>query len=300
VLPDAVPGTPSMRITSGGTWKWKEFHMDASLRGFGNLLFSFYANHHEDSQYLLYGDNSRFYGTIAMQTATNYFLCITNECNLGAELPAFREDALSFAGGNFKVTNDVTLADVNRDIQLDAVSASIGVSCIFRAEDATFDIASPISGSGSLMINSPDGCVVLKGDNSYTGATTVACGSLSLESTNALGGSTAHFSSGTALVVRYPQAEALDNGLPVSDSQFSFDSEARVKITGRQTGANLGQSFKLPLFCGTADALSMFDSVTFEAPDNTYKITFSTKTLPDDTQVLWASVSKVGLLLMIQ
>ncbi len=235
-----------------------------------------------------------------MQTATNYFLCITNECNLGAELPAFREDALSFAGGNFKVTNDVTLADVNRDIQLDAVSASIGVSCIFRAEDATLDIASPISGSGSLMINSPDGCVVLKGNNSYTGATTVACGSLSLESTNALGGSTAHFSPGTALVVRYPQAEALDNGLPVSDGQFSFDSAARIKITGRQTGADLGQNFKLPLFCGTAEALSMFDSVTFEAPDNTYRITFSTKTLPDDTQVLWASVSKVGLLLMIQ
>ncbi len=60
VLPDAAPGAPSLRVTSGGTWQWEEFHMDASLRGFGNLRFEFYANHHEDSQYLLYGDNSRF------------------------------------------------------------------------------------------------------------------------------------------------------------------------------------------------------------------------------------------------
>ncbi|WP_313438583.1 autotransporter domain-containing protein [Novosphingobium sp.] len=119
---------------------------------------------------ILTGDNGYEGGTL-ISAGT---LSIDRDANLGAA-----SGGLTFDGGTLATTGSFTTA---RDVTL------VTDGTIRAAADTTLTLGGTISGSGGLIASGP-GTVVLTGQNSYLGGTTIANGTLSVGSDANLGAS---------------------------------------------------------------------------------------------------------------
>ena len=277
----------------------RSLHLYAALAGYGRLeLRGVGVPEAGNSVYNLLGDNTDFYGIIRLNGNSNFWLRVNSEANVGGVLPEFRADALIFNGGGIGVTNDVTLtAGSGRGITLQAVGGTADTTsdtgsyqpgtpaedryypggATFRAEsaDVTLTVNLPITGAGSLT-TAGAGTVVLGGDNSYTGLTSVVEGALRVTSPNAFGTSPVIVKAGATLQVPYPALLAMPNGVELSAVPI-FEDGARVDVA-LAAGYEIRGSFTVPLFLLPAGADMDASAVPVASTVEGYSATVLTET----------------------
>ena len=143
--------------------------------------------------------------------------------------------ALSLDGGTLQVTtNDVTLDDTRTITFEDDTADGIDI-----AADKTLTISQGISGGGSITINplTGTGTLILEGDCSYTGATTLSAGTLTLTGTGSIADSeSVTLSSGTLDLTGVTANVSLNNLSGSGDVEMPSSSDYTISIT--QTGNN--------------------------------------------------------------
>jgi len=128
-------------------------------------------------------------GTVTL-SATNTYSGVTNinggalsvsaDANLGAAPGAATANKLNFNGGALDTTSTFTL-NTNRGITLNAGGGTFSPS-----SGTTLTYGGIVAGSGALTVNGA-GTLVLSGANTFTGATNLDAGTLSIKADNNLG-----------------------------------------------------------------------------------------------------------------
>lgn len=244
----------------------RDLHLFSTLTGCGDLLLQGQGNPaYAASLFILFADSPDFSGRTRVDGNTNFWLRISGEEKLGGNPPQFRPDQLSFNGGGISVTNDVILDDDKRGILLLATGGlsvtdtgpggfAPGTStnslryeggCTLRTEEGvTLSVNCPVTGPGSLTKKGP-GLLTLGGENSYTGLTTVAVGSVRPTSPAAFGTSPVTFMPGTALQRCYSDT-ALTNGVEFGKT-VTFEAGSMIQLVLDGEAAQ-GGLITLPLF----------------------------------------------------
>ncbi len=227
----------------------RDLHLFSTLTGYGDLLMQGHGNPvYGPSLFIPSSNNLDFFGRVRVDGNTNVWLRISGEENLGGNPPLFRANQLSFNGGGISVTNSVILDDVNRGILLLATGGFSSTDsspggfpsgttnallryeggCTFRPETGTtMTINCPITGPGALTKKGL-GKLVLGGENSYTGLTTVATGAVCPASPHAFGTSPVIFLPGTTLQRRYSDT-TLTNGVEFGSS-ITFEAGSTIQL----------------------------------------------------------------------
>jgi autotransporter-associated beta strand protein len=229
---------------------YRTLWLSSVLSGYGDFYMNNSGNPALGSAMtVLTGMNTNFFGRIRLDGHTNFWMRINSEENLGGVPPAFRPDQLIFNGGGISATNSMTLDDEARGITLLADGMTAGTTadtggftngtptadrvfaggCVLRPEsnDVTLAIACPISGPGSLA-KAGEGLLVLSGENSYTGLTSILSGSLRPDSTSAFGDSPVFVRNGASLVRRYPDA-GLPDGVALN-AAITFEEGSHMEL----------------------------------------------------------------------
>ncbi|MCL2103656.1 MAG: autotransporter-associated beta strand repeat-containing protein [Kiritimatiellaeota bacterium] len=214
--------------------------IDAPIRGEGALLFRpGNLNNTSGGGFYLTALNDGYCGKIAVNGQRYVELGIWDERNLGGLAPAapFNPDHLTL------MTNAILRAMTSLTISNDWRGIRIMQTGTFSVADPdTLTLATPICGDSINKIGA--GTLVLSGDNTYSGTTTVSNGTLAVESVTGLGTSALCFSPGTALRVTYPCA--LENGFLVSGSiPLVIDDTLTLSIEATEA---FPTAFTIPLF----------------------------------------------------
>ena len=278
----------------------RTLHLYAELAGHGRMEMVGTGNPAAGNLvYNLLGDNTNYYGSILLNGNSNFWMRVSRASSVGGALAEFRADAVSFNGGGIGATNDVELAaGSNRGITLLAYGGTAGTTgdtgsfpdgtpaedrrypggATFRAENAgvTLIVNLPVTGAGSLS-TAGSGTVVLGGDNSYTGLTSVAAGTLRAASPNAFGTSPVVVRAGAALQVPYPALPAMPNGVELSAAPV-FEDGARVEVALAAEYAVKG-SLTVPLFLLPAGAVVDVAAVPVVSTVESYSATVLTETV---------------------
>ncbi len=197
---------------------------------------------------------------------------------------ALQDSPLIYTGGNvtFSGITAATLGGLTSTQNLSLVNtASAGVALTIGGHNASTIYSGVFSGSGASLTQAGTGALILTGDNSYSGATTVADGVLQLNPDGVINGTSANVDDGAEMIISGGSltASALSNvgggaatGLLVSSGSATFnggltadladDSDVLIKATGGSlTAASLalGRSgfiaTTLPAAGSTADGL---------------------------------------------
>ena len=300
MLHPALASGKSFALQINGWSNRRSLHLYAALAGYGRLeLRGVGVPEAGNSIYNLLGDNTNFYGIIRMNGNSNFWLRVNSETNVGGALPEFRADALIFNGGGLGVTNDVTLtAGSGRGITLQAVGGTADMTtdtgsyqpgtpaedryypggATFRAEsaDVTLTVNLPVTGAGSLS-TAGAGTVVLGGDNSHTGLTSVVAGALRVTSPTAFGTSPVIVRAGAALQVPYPALPAMPNGVELGAVPV-FEEGARIEVA-LASEYEIRGSFTVPLFLLPAGADMDASAVPVVSMVEGYSVTALTETV---------------------
>ncbi len=138
-------------------------------------------------------------GTLTLSGANTYTgrtivgggtLVISNDANLGTNPSSFTADQLTLDGGTLLASGSFTFGN-NRGITLGTNGGTL--SC---GGTSPFTVANAITGSGNLTV-AGSGSVVLSTANTYSGATVVSSGTLTLQHQNAIQNSTFGGGAGT-------------------------------------------------------------------------------------------------------
>jgi glucuronoarabinoxylan endo-1,4-beta-xylanase len=118
------------------------------------------------------GSNSAFTGTMYVNGGT--VLQVASQANLGGNPAAFNAAQLTLDNAVFQPTASFTMSNANSGVTLGSGGGNFSVN-----SGLALTIANPISGAGNL-IKSGSGTLVLNGATTYTGATTVSAGTLTV------------------------------------------------------------------------------------------------------------------------
>lgn len=247
----------------------------STLTGSGDLLLQYSGTALSPSSvFTFYRESPGFSGRIHMAANTNVWLLVSSEEKLGSPPPVFRADQLAFNGGGLTVTNDVTLDDPGRGITLTGSLATN--TCTLRpGENATLTVACPITGPGALM-KKGKGTLVLAGENSYTGPTTVLEGIVCPASPRAFGNGSVYFAAGSTLQRRCADT-ALTNGVEFAAGvTFETGSTLQLLLDGETASRHI---VVIPLFLLPPGETINLDSlsVSYAAPN--YRLQLFSETI---------------------
>ena len=201
-----VTGDPTFNVASGTTTTWNGLISDGGSPGTVNVTGG-------GTLVLTNTSNSYSGGTVVLGNST---LSIGSDGELGASNGSLTLGGTSpNSGGTLDVTSNFTLG-VGRTV---SVAGSGGT--VKTESGVTFEIASGISGAGSLTASGP-GTFVLAGANTYTGNTNVASGG-----TLQLGDGT---TAGTIA-----SASVSDNGLLIFNEGGNLEFTAPITGSGAVT-----------------------------------------------------------------
>ncbi|MFO7936519.1 MAG: autotransporter-associated beta strand repeat-containing protein [Kiritimatiellia bacterium] len=295
----------------------REFTLYASLYGYGDLkLYNCGDPSSGFAEYTVLANNTDFFGRVLVYGVSNFSVRVTSEANLGGPPPAFREDQLQFNGGGISVVNDVVFDDVNRGIML---LSDGGVAetrnedgaflpgtpeedrryeggAVFRVENSsTLTIDCPITGRGHLLKDGV-GTVVLGGNNSYTGITTIAAGSLCPASPDAFGSGPVEVKDSGRLLRGYSDP-AMPNGVELG-GPISFVNGGAVLVELAE-GETVDGNFSVPLFLLPEGESIDPATVPVEHSLDDYIVSATTSSV-GSRQLVSAEFSYQGLLIILQ